>query len=39
LRRAGQFISRKLKRGKAFQASKMHAPLVISLDANEQFLQ
>jgi hypothetical protein len=37
LRRAGMFINRKLKRGKAFEASKMHGLLVISLDANEQF--
>ena len=37
LRRAGRFISRKLKRGKAFEASKMHGLLVVSLDANEQF--
>jgi len=37
LRRAGIFINRKLKRGKAFEASKMHGLLVVSLDANEQF--
>ena len=37
LRRAGRFISRKLKRGKAFEASKLHGLLVVSLDANEQF--
>jgi len=37
LRRAGRFINRKLKRGKAFEASKMHGLLVASLDANEQF--
>ena len=37
LRRAGRFINRKLKRGKAFEASKMHGLLVVSLDANEQF--
>jgi hypothetical protein len=37
LRRAGRFISRKLKRGKAFEASKMHGLLGVSLDANEQF--
>jgi hypothetical protein len=37
LRRAGRFISRKLKRGRAFEASKMHGLLVVSLDANEQF--
>jgi hypothetical protein len=37
LRRAGMFINRKLKRGKAFEASKMHGLLAVSLDANEQF--
>lgn len=37
LRRAGRFINRKLKRGKAFEASKLHGLLVVSLDANEQF--
>lgn len=37
LRRAGGFINRKLKRGKAFEASKLHGLLVVSLDANEQF--
>ena len=37
LRRAGIFINRKLKRGKSFEASKMHGLLVVSLDANEQF--
>jgi hypothetical protein len=37
LRRAGRFINRKLKRGKALEASKMHGLLVVSLDANEQF--
>ena len=37
LRRAGRFINRKLKRGKAFEASKTHGLLVVSLDANEQF--
>ncbi len=37
LRRAGIFINRKLKRGKALEASKMHGLLVVSLDANEQF--
>ena len=37
LRRAGRFINRKLKRGKAFEASKMHGLLAVSLDANEQF--
>lgn len=37
LRRAGIFINRKLKRGKAFEASKVHGLLTVSLDANEQF--
>jgi hypothetical protein len=37
LRRAGRFINRKLKRGKALEASKLHGLLVVSLDANEQF--
>ena len=37
LRRAGRFINRKLKRGKAFEASKRHGLLAVSLDANEQF--
>jgi len=37
LRRAGRWISRQLKRGKAFEASKVHGLLVVSLDANEQF--
>jgi hypothetical protein len=37
LRRAGVFINRKLKRGKAFEASRMHGLLAVSLDANEQF--
>jgi Transposase DDE domain len=37
LRRAGVFINRKLKRGKAFEASKVHGLLTASLDANEQF--
>lgn len=37
LRRAGVFINKKLKRGKAFEESKMHGLLVVSLDANEQF--
>ena len=37
LRRAGTFINRKLKRGKSFEASKMHGLLAVSLDANEQF--
>ena len=37
LRRAGRFINRKLKRGKAFEASKIHGLLVVSVDANEQF--
>lgn len=37
LRRAGVFINKKLKRGKAFEESKMHGLSVVSLDANEQF--
>jgi len=37
LRRAARFINRKLKRGKAFEASKEHGLLAVSLDANEQF--
>jgi hypothetical protein len=37
LRRAGIWINRKLKRGKAFEASKIKGQLVVSLDANEQF--
>jgi hypothetical protein len=37
LQRALRFINRKLKRGKAFEASKEHGLLVVSLDANEQF--
>jgi hypothetical protein len=37
LRRAARFINRKLKRGKALEASKMHGLLAVSLDANEQF--
>jgi len=37
LRRAAIFINRKLKRGKGFEASKLHGLLVVSLDANEQF--
>ena len=37
LRRAARFINRKLKRGKAFEESKMHGLLALSLDANEQF--
>ena len=37
LRRAGVWICRKLKRGKAFEANKMAGWLVVSLDANEQF--
>jgi hypothetical protein len=35
--RAGVFINRRLKRGKAFEANKVQGLLVISLDANEQF--
>jgi hypothetical protein len=37
LRRAGIFINRKLKRGKAFEENKTRGLLVVSLDANEQF--
>lgn len=37
LRRAGRWINRKLKRGKALEASKVHGLLTLSLDANEQF--
>lgn len=37
LGRGLRFINRKLKRGKGFEASKVHGLLVASLDANEQF--
>jgi len=37
LRWAGSWINRKLKRGKAFENSKINGLLVVSLDANEQF--
>ena len=37
LRRAGIWICRKLKRGKAFEPNKINGLLVVSLDANEQF--
>jgi hypothetical protein len=37
LRRSQVWILRQLKRGKAFEASKAHGLLVVSLDANEQF--
>lgn len=37
LRRAGSWINRKLKRGKAFENNKINGLLVVSLDANEQF--
>ena len=37
LRRAGCWINHKLKRGKAFENSKINGLLVVSLDANEQF--
>ena len=37
LRRAGVWINRKLKRGKAFEASKVQGLLAVSRDANEQF--
>jgi len=37
LRRAAIWINRRLKRGKAFEANKIHGLLAVSLDANEQF--
>jgi len=37
LRRAGSWIARQLKRGKAFEPNKINGLLVVSLDANEQF--
>ena len=37
LRQAARYINRKLKRGKAFEASKLQGLLLVSLDANEQF--
>ncbi len=37
LRRGATWINRQLKRGKAFEASKVNGLLVVSLDANEQF--
>lgn len=37
LRRGLVWIGRRLKRGKAFEDSKVHGLLVVSLDANEQF--
>lgn len=37
LRRGASWINRKLKRGKAFETSKIKGLLVVSLDANEQF--
>ena len=37
LARAGAFINRRLKRGKAFEEDKIHGLLAVSLDANEQF--
>lgn len=37
LRRAGVWINRRLKRGKAFEVSKLHGLLAVSVDANEQF--
>jgi hypothetical protein len=37
LRRAGIWINRKLKRGKAFEAGKLKGLLAVSLDANEEF--
>ena len=37
LRQGACWINRKLKRGKALEASKVHGLLTVSLDANEQF--
>lgn len=37
LRRTAVWIHRQLKRGKAFESSKINGLLVVSLDANEQF--
>ena len=37
LGRAGAFINRRLKRGKAFEENKINGLLAVSLDANEQF--
>ena len=37
LRQGSAWINRKLKRGKAFEGSKINGLLVLSLDANEQF--
>jgi hypothetical protein len=37
LRRGASWINRKLKRGKAFEVSKVKGLLAVSLDANEQF--
>ena len=37
LRQGAYWINRKLKRGKALEASKVHGLLTVSLDANEQF--
>jgi hypothetical protein len=37
LRRAGVYINRKLKQGKAFEANKIKGLFMVSLDANEQF--
>ena len=37
LRRGANWINRKLKRGKAFEAAKVKGLLTVSLDANEQF--
>lgn len=37
LRRGATWINRRLKRGKAFEASKVNGLLAVSLDANEQF--
>ena len=37
LRRVAIWIHHKLKRGKAFEANKIHGRLMVNLDANEQF--
>jgi len=37
LRRAARHVHRQLKRGKAFEASKINGLLCVSVDANEQF--
>jgi hypothetical protein len=37
LGRAVRWVNRRLKRGKAFEANKIHGLLCVNLDANEQF--